>query len=683
MKTFAEVFKKYRLRAEFETFASFGNALAEKGYFYDESIFSHWQKGTRIPSNRQLVIKILEIFVERDAVRTIEEANDFLSSAGLGYLTEKEKEGVSFTRLIYTHFQVPNEIAYFTGRQSIIDNIVTNKALFGNVILIHGPAGVGKTALAIKLAHLLRNRYTDGVLWYKVEEDNIQDILFSIASIFGENLREIRSIQTRATVVRSILAGKKVLIIFDSGELCDDIYLLIPNSRFCTTIITSQKNHFQIPIPFINIPLKMFANKEVLALFKNVLKDKYLSTSPKMILESANRLGNLPLAVHMFARQIQHSKISIKQIGKVIDEEEILLENLQYEDRNLYKAIDLSYRKIDTRMKSVLVSASIFKGKDFSIDAIGYINGFSLSSTRKILQNLVELSLIEPSVKNRFRIHPGVREFVRDKLDNPRSSFLTRIAISFFLLYTISWIFLQLFVTKGNSMYLLFSATYGIIALYGGTIGMHTSLKWGGLKTLLGRSIFMFSIGLFLQEFGQLAYSYYANFQNIKVPYPSIGDIGYFGTIPFYIYGVSLLAESSGIKISIQSFRKKIIALIVTVVMVSSAYLLFLQDYMFDFKNPIKIFLDFGYPLGDAIYISIAIIIFIFSRTILDGIMRSRALLLLVALLMQFLADYIFVYYASNFYPGSHIDFLYLTAYFFMTIAILNFKSLQVKIIDA
>jgi hypothetical protein len=49
MKTFAQLFKKYRLRAEFDTFASFGDALAEKGYFYEESIFFHWQKGTRIP----------------------------------------------------------------------------------------------------------------------------------------------------------------------------------------------------------------------------------------------------------------------------------------------------------------------------------------------------------------------------------------------------------------------------------------------------------------------------------------------------------------------------------------------------------------------------------------------------------------------------------------------------------
>lgn len=91
-------------------------------------------------------------------------------------------------------------------------------------------------------------------------------------------------------------------------------------------------------------------------------------------------------------------------------------------------------------------------------------------------------------------------------------------------------------------------------------------------------------------------------------------------------------------------------------------------------------FLDFAYPLGEAIYISIAIITFIFSRDVLDGIMQSKAFLVLVALVVQFLADYIFLYNSSGYYSGSFIDFVYLVSYFVMTLALLNLKSLQVKI---
>jgi len=94
MKSFAELFKKYRLKAEFETVAAFSNALSEKGYHYEDSIFSHWQKGTRVPTNRHLVIKIIEIFVERHAIQTADEANELLSSTKLGYLTEEESKAL-------------------------------------------------------------------------------------------------------------------------------------------------------------------------------------------------------------------------------------------------------------------------------------------------------------------------------------------------------------------------------------------------------------------------------------------------------------------------------------------------------------------------------------------------------------------------------------------------------------
>src|SRR5258708_30742805 len=92
MRTFAELFKKYRLRAEFETCSTFANALAQKGFFYEESIFSHWQKGSRTPTNRKLLLIVITIFIERQSITATAEANEFIASTGLGYLTEKETQ---------------------------------------------------------------------------------------------------------------------------------------------------------------------------------------------------------------------------------------------------------------------------------------------------------------------------------------------------------------------------------------------------------------------------------------------------------------------------------------------------------------------------------------------------------------------------------------------------------------
>jgi hypothetical protein len=88
--SFATLFKRYRLRSEFDTYSKFSEALAERGFFFEISIFSRWQKGTRKPTNRQVILSMIDIFIDKDSIRTQEQANEFLASTGLEYLTEKE-----------------------------------------------------------------------------------------------------------------------------------------------------------------------------------------------------------------------------------------------------------------------------------------------------------------------------------------------------------------------------------------------------------------------------------------------------------------------------------------------------------------------------------------------------------------------------------------------------------------
>ena len=91
MKDFAELFKRYRLRAEFASLSSLADALAEEGYFYDLSIISRWQKGEKIPSKRIVLVTLIGLFIERESITSLPQANEFLESAGHGYLTEREQ----------------------------------------------------------------------------------------------------------------------------------------------------------------------------------------------------------------------------------------------------------------------------------------------------------------------------------------------------------------------------------------------------------------------------------------------------------------------------------------------------------------------------------------------------------------------------------------------------------------
>ncbi len=258
-----------------------------------------------------------------------------------------------------------------------------------------------------------------------------------------------------------------------------------------------------------------------------------------------------------------------------------------------------------------------------------------------------------------------------------KSSREAKIIIILFVLLTVFWGYLQIVIPTDIEVHTFFGAIYGVVALFGAIFGFRVSIKWGFLKSIIGRAIAMFSLGLLAQEFGQVTLSYFHYALGKEGLYPSLGDVGFFGSIPLYIYGVILLAHASGVKIRLQSFVNKLQTIIIPLVMLGVGYFLFLQEYNFDWSNPIKIFLDFGYPFGQAIYISLAILTYLLSKGVLGGIMKSKILFILFALSIQFLSDYTFLYQTSRgtWHVGEINDYMYLVAYFLMTLGLIQLKT--------
>lgn len=253
------------------------------------------------------------------------------------------------------------------------------------------------------------------------------------------------------------------------------------------------------------------------------------------------------------------------------------------------------------------------------------------------------------------------------------------VLITLFILFTLFWVVISFIWPTNTFLGDLFAASYGIIALYGGVLGLVVARQWGGFKSSLGKSLLCFSVGLLSQEFGQVVYSYYLSYLHTSVPYPSIGDLGFFGSIPLYLSGTYYVLCALRLRFIYFSLSTKIISICTPLVLLFGSHLFFLRGYEFDWVSPLTIFLDFGYPLGQAAYISFAILTYFLSFKKLGGILKTNFMLLLFALLCQYLADYVFLYQASrDIWVISGInDYMYLVAYSIMTWAIIQLhKSL-------
>lgn len=254
-----------------------------------------------------------------------------------------------------------------------------------------------------------------------------------------------------------------------------------------------------------------------------------------------------------------------------------------------------------------------------------------------------------------------------------KSKLITKLVIALFVLLTAFWVYMT--VAHQSSGYrLTFGATYGLMALVGAVYGFSQARHWGGHKSALGQTILLLAAGLAFAEFGQLVFSYYNIVKQVDIPYPSLADIGFFGNIPLYILAGISLGRTAGARLSLRKAGVKLVAFVIPAISLFSAYYFFLQDYDFSQSTGLQTFLNFGYPLGQATYVAIALFVFLAVNGKLGGLMRTRILMVIAAFVTQFAADFNFLYQSSHgtWINGGYGDMLYLIAYFVMTISLIR-----------
>lgn len=269
--------------------------------------------------------------------------------------------------------------------------------------------------------------------------------------------------------------------------------------------------------------------------------------------------------------------------------------------------------------------------------------------------------------------------YIAEQLKSSRN---LQVITGFFLLLTFWWISMYFRGLTEGSENNIFTLTYPLLSLVGAIAGFSFAHKWGGLRSVLGAAITYFSIGVLAQFVGQALYSYYIYVLGVEVPYPSLGDVAFFASVVFYVFGVIQLAKVSGIKLSLATLQGKLLAFVVPVIVLLISYWIFLYGYEPDWSDWVVTFLDFGYPIGQVIYVSVAILALLISKDILGGLMRKPIMLLILALIAQYLADFHFSYEASReiWYVGGLNDYIFAFSYFLMALALFSIGNMFYKV---
>lgn len=365
------------------------------------------------------------------------EATTLLHSVGCSTLTDViSREGASLNNGLLTSwletikhhhrakpFQAIPALPYFVGRQKAIQEIST--ALLqpaGSVCSLQGMAGVGKTALAGRLAYKLRSYFPDGVLWAKVSTADPMAILSAFAQAYNHNVARYADIDSRSQVVRNLLGSKRVLIILDDAQNSEELAYLLPPTGSASVIITTRNRNLALTSGLHRFEIEAFDQtaQESLDLFQKFLGEARTEQENEILSEITQLLGGLPLALVIVASRLAYEPgWATSEFLQALQSHTTRLDELVYESQNVRRLLELSYEKLSSMQQEVFTALGVLGGEDFSLDALIAITQLSRSQIRNCLRKFYSLSLIQPSLGQRYCLHPLLRSLAQEKLANP------------------------------------------------------------------------------------------------------------------------------------------------------------------------------------------------------------------------------------------------------------------------
>jgi tetratricopeptide (TPR) repeat protein len=321
--------------------------------------------------------------------------------------------------------QLPADTADFTGRENLTRvlaaRIVATVGQSVAVCALSGLGGVGKTALAVHLAHLVRPDFPDGQLYVDLrgvdpEPADPTSVLSAFLRALGVPEGEAPSgLEERAAAYRSALAGRRVLIVLDNARDAAQVRPLLPGSPGCAVIVNSRPK-------LTGLAGATFADLDVLDpgdamnMFTRIIGEERLGAEHTAAIEVVSLCGYLPLAVRIAAARLaSRPQWRIASLAARLSDERRRLGELAVGDLAVRTAFELGYHQLSPAQADVFRRLSLLASADVSAAAAAALLGQDEADTEEVLESLVDAAMLESASPGRYRYHDLLRLYAREQ----------------------------------------------------------------------------------------------------------------------------------------------------------------------------------------------------------------------------------------------------------------------------
>jgi DNA-binding SARP family transcriptional activator/tetratricopeptide (TPR) repeat protein len=369
--------------------------------------------------------------LERSILRRIPELD--LAAVGTGPLNNSAEALAPDETPLFMPRMLPATIADFTGRTGQLAEIRETLSGGGEatprmgtrIVAISGKGGVGKSTLAIRAAHELRDVYPDGHLYADLEATSgtsrVQDVLDRFLRALGVNGTTIPAeVEEKADMYRSRVANLRVLIVLDGVTSEEEVIPVLPAGPGCAVIATSRSALSGLPGAH-RIAVAPFDVGLSLEMLTKIIGPERMSAERDAAVELVDSCGRLPLAMRIAGARLAsrpHWRLDVlvarlRNTARRLDE-------LTYHGLELRSSIGLTYRVLHTDAKRLFRLFALIPTADFSGWTAAALLDSDPFDAEEVLEHLVETQLLDtvayPGEHPRYRFHDLIRVYAQERL---------------------------------------------------------------------------------------------------------------------------------------------------------------------------------------------------------------------------------------------------------------------------
>lgn len=314
----------------------------------------------------------------------------------------------------------------------------SDQAAYSPVIVLHGTAGVGKTTTALEWAHrpTQGERFDGGQLYVNLRGYDPGQPVSALMALDGF-LRSLgvppaeipADLESRATLYRSRIAGRRLLIVLDNAATVAQVRALLPGAPGCLVLVTSRSE-----LPGLGtreaahrVGLDVLDESDAILLLESVMEEFRDLGDRRALVEVVRLCARLPLALRIAAeRAVLDPYAPLAGIVAELRDESRLWDALTVEDEgdaaDVRAVFSWSYRALPAPTARLFRLLGKAFGPSFSVSAAAALSGLSSVQARGRLGELAKVHMIERRGADRFEFHDLLRAFAADQAEREETA---------------------------------------------------------------------------------------------------------------------------------------------------------------------------------------------------------------------------------------------------------------------